>query len=299
VESVASLDTPVMILGESGTGKEMVAKALHETGSRSSKPFVKVNCAALSEHILESELFGHVKGAYTGAESDRIGRFEAAHKGTIFLDEIGDIPLSVQVKLLRVLEERMIQRVGANKSIHIDVRIVTATNKNLEQLIEQGLFREDLFFRINVFPLTCPPLRHRKDDITLIIQHFITLQAEKTGKNILGFTPEAMRMMVAYPWPGNIRELRNSIEYAFVLARGKSIGLEHLPEKIARFKPENVGTLKHSEPDGTIRVGQSEREKLLDALRQADGNQSNAAKILGVSRITVWKRIKKYGIQLK
>ncbi|WP_300461589.1 sigma 54-interacting transcriptional regulator [Desulfobacula sp.] len=299
VESVASLDTPVMILGESGTGKEMVAKALHETGSRSYKPFVKVNCAALSEHILESELFGHVKGAYTGAESDRIGRFEAAHEGTIFLDEIGDIPLSVQVKLLRVLEERMIQRVGANKSILIDVRIVTATNKNLEQLIEQGLFREDLFFRINVFPLTCPPLRHRKDDITLIIQHFITLQAEKTGKNILGFTPDAMRMMVAYPWPGNIRELRNSIEYAFVLARGKSIGLEHLPEKITRFNPLKTGSLNPSEPDGMIRIGQSEREKLLDALRQADGNQTNAAKILGVSRITVWKRIKKYGIQLK
>ncbi|MBU2453812.1 MAG: sigma 54-interacting transcriptional regulator, partial [Proteobacteria bacterium] len=211
IESVASLDTPVMILGESGTGKEMVAKALHETGNRASKPFVKVNCAALSENILESELFGHVKGAYTGAEGDRIGRFEAAHKGTIFLDEIGDIPLSVQVKLLRVLEEKMIQRVGANKSISIDVRIITATNKHLEKMIEKGVFREDLFFRINVFPLTCPPLRERKDDITLIIQHFITLHAEKTGKNILGFTPEAMRLMVAYRWPGNIRELRNSV----------------------------------------------------------------------------------------
>jgi PAS domain S-box-containing protein len=182
IESVASLDTPVMILGESGTGKEMVAKALHETGNRADKPFIKVNCAALSENILESELFGHVKGSYTGAEFDRIGRFEAAHKGSIFLDEIGDIPLSVQIKLLRVLEEKMIQRVGTNKSIPIDVRIITATNKNLEKLIEQGLFREDLFFRINVFPLTCPPLRLRKDDITLIIQHFITLQAEKNRK---------------------------------------------------------------------------------------------------------------------
>lgn len=304
IESVASLDTPVMILGESGTGKEMVAKALHETGDRASKPFVKVNCAALSEHILESELFGHVKGAYTGAESDRVGRFEAAHKGTIFLDEIGDIPLSVQVKLLRVLEEKMIQRVGANKSIQIDVRIITATNKNLEQLIADGLFREDLFFRINVFPLTCPPLRHRKDDITLIIQHFISLHAEKTGKNILGITPEAMRLMVAYPWPGNIRELRNSIEYAFVLAREKSIGPEHLPEKIAGHKSAETRPLKQVESKdtvskGTVKVGQSEKEKLLDALHQADGNQSRAAKILGVSRITVWKRIKKHGIKLK
>ncbi len=299
IESVASLDTPVMILGESGTGKEMVAKALHETGNRASNPFIKVNCAALSENILESELFGHVKGAYTGAEADRIGRFEAAHQGTIFLDEIGDIPLSVQIKLLRVLEEKMIQRVGTNKSISIDVRIITATNKNLEKMIEEGTFREDLFFRINVFPLTCPPLRQRKDDITLISQHFITLHAEKTGKNILGFTPEAMRIMVAYRWPGNIRELRNSIEYAFVLARGKSIGIEHLPEKIKNYEPPSANSMKKEENKGVVRVGQTEKEMLIDALQQADGNQTKAAEILGVSRITVWKRIKKYGIKLK
>ena len=299
IESVASLDTPVMILGESGTGKEMVAKALHETGNRGSKPFIKVNCAALSENILESELFGHVKGAYTGAETDRIGRFEAAHKGTLFLDEIGDIPLSVQVKLLRVLEEKMIQRVGTNKSIPIDVRIITATNKNLEKLIEEGVFREDLFFRINVFPLTCPPLRRRKDDITLIIQHFISLHAEKTGKNILGLTPKAMRLMVEYPWPGNIRELRNSVEYAFVLARGKSIDSEHLPEKITNFNPLEAKPLKIAGQEGVVKVGLSEKEKLLNALQQADGNQTQAGKILGVSRITVWKRIKKHGIQLK
>jgi transcriptional regulator with PAS, ATPase and Fis domain len=299
IESVASLDTPVMILGESGTGKEMVAKALHETGNRSSKPFIKLDCAALSENILESELFGHVKGAYTGAATDRIGRFEAAHTGTIFLDEIGDIPLSVQVKLLRVLEEKMIQRVGTNKSIPIDVRIITATNKNLEKLIEEGSFREDLFFRINVFPLTCPPLRRRKDDITLIIQHFISFHAEKTGKNILGFTPEAMRLMVAYRWPGNIRELRNSVEYAFVLARGKSIGPEHLPEKITSFNSLNTNLPQKAERKDIVTVGLSEKEKLLDALQRTDGNQTKAAKILGVSRITVWKRIKKYGIQLK
>lgn len=299
IESVASLDTPVIILGESGTGKEMVAKALHETGNRASKPFIKVNCAALNENILESELFGHVKGAYTGAETDRIGRFEAAHTGTLFLDEIGDIPLSVQVKLLRVLEEKMIQRVGANKSIPIDVRIITATNKNLEEMIEKGTFREDLFFRVNVFPLTCPPLRQRKDDITLITQHFISFHAEKTGKNILGFTPVAMRLMVAYPWPGNIRELRNSVEYAFVLTRGKSIGSEHLPEKIISFNPRGSKLLKMPELNGRVKVGSSEKEKLLNALQQADGNQTRAAKILGVSRITVWKRIKKHGIQLK
>ena len=299
IESVASLDTPVMILGKSGTGKEMVAKALHETGNRALEPFVKVNCAALSENILESELFGHVKGAYTGAESDRIGRFEAAHKGTIFLDEIGDIPLSVQVKLLRVLEEKTIQRVGSNKSIPIDVRIITATNKDLEQLIMDNLFREDLFFRINVFPLTCPPLYERKDDITLLIQHFTNLDAQKTGKNILGFTPEAMRLMVAYPWPGNIRELRNSVEYAFVLARGKSIDQEHLPDKITRCKLMDTNPVKYAEFHNTVKHGSTEKEKLIDALKQADGNQTRAAKILGISRVTVWKRKKKYGIQIQ
>lgn len=299
IESVSSLDTPVMILGPSGTGKEMVAKALHETGNRADKPFVKVNCAALSEHILESELFGHVKGAYTGADSDRIGRFEAAHNGTIFLDEIGDIPLPVQVKLLRVLEDKIIQRVGSNTSIPIDARIITATHKNLEELIEQGKFREDLYFRINVFPLTCPPLSDRKDDITLLIQHFISLHAEKTGKNILGFAPEAMRLMVAYPWPGNIRELRNAVEYAFVLAREKSIGIEHLPEKITNVKGVNVTSKPNPSINGTIVKGQSEKDELIHALEQSDGNQTQAAKMLGVSRITVWKRIKKYGIQLK
>lgn len=315
IESVASLDTPVMILGQSGTGKEMVAKALHETGHRASKPFVKVNCAALSENILESELFGHVKGAYTGAGTDRVGRFEAAHKGTIFLDEIGDIPLSVQIKLLRVLEERVIQRVGENRSIPIDVRIITATNKNLETLIEQGKFREDLFFRINVFPLTCPALRFRKDDITLIIQHFITIHAEKTGKNILGFTPDAMRLMVSYPWPGNVRELRNAVEYAFVLAKGKSIRPEHLPEKILFSRPgpslalegsknsleimaEKPGDLTLAQGTGVV-VNQGEKAALMNALQQTDGNRTKAAEILGVSRVTVWKRMKKYQITLK
>lgn len=315
IESVASLDTPVMILGQSGTGKEMVAKALHETGHRASKPFVKVNCAALSESILESELFGHVKGAYTGASTNRVGRFEAAHKGTIFLDEIGDIPLSVQIKLLRVLEERVIQRVGENRSIPIDVRIITATNKNLEALIDQGKFREDLFFRINVFPLTCPALRLRRDDITLIIQHFITIHAEKTGKNILGFSPNAMRLMVSYPWPGNVRELKNAVEYAFVLAKGKSIRSEHLPEKILMSRPgpapdleipkffqenlaEKPGDQARIQGTGVI-VKQGEKRALMNALQQTDGNQTKAAELLGVSRITVWKRMKKYQITLK
>jgi len=243
-----------------------------------------------------------VKGAYTGAANDRVGRFEAAHQGTIFLDEIGDIPLSVQVKLLRVLEEQMIQRVGDNRSIPINVRIITATNKDLEKMILQGEFREDLYFRINVFPLTCPPLRLRKDDITLIIQHFISILAEKTKKNILGFTPQAMRTMVAYPWPGNIRELRNAVEYAFVLAKGTSIGTEHLPEKLLQHNPDTSTPLDLL-PDpvipAKISCKKSEKTALVAALQKSDGNQTKAAQILGVSRVTVWKRMKKHGVALK
>ena len=294
-------DTTILIQGESGSGKEIVARAVHEISRGSRERFMEINCSALPESLLESELFGHEKGSFTDAKNRKEGLFELAGGGSIFLDEIGDIPLSVQVKLLRVLEEKMIQRVGTNTSIPIDVRIITATNKNLEKLIAQGIFREDLLFRINVFPLTCPPLRQRKDDITLIIQHFITLHAEKTGKNILGFTPEAMRLMVAYPWPGNIREMRNSVEYGFVLARGKSIGIEHLPEKIINFNSLELENkpLRMVEQDSMVKIGLSEKENLFNALKQADGNQTRAAKILGVSRITVWKRIKKHGIQLK
>lgn len=300
IESVAQSDTPVLISGESGTGKEMVAKALHESGPRQSKPFLKVNCAALSENLLESELFGHVKGAYTGADQKRVGRFEAAHEGTIFLDEIGDIPLSVQVKLLRVLEEKMIQRVGENRSVPVDVRIITATNKNLEDMIRRGRFREDLFFRINVFPVHCPPLRERQDDIPLIVQHFVDMNAKKTAKNILGFTPEAMNLMVAYPWPGNIRELRNVVEYAFVLANRTSIGPEHLPEKMtgAPVFTSPVADAHQADFFPPPHVRMSRKDKLIRALTDHGGNQTQAARHLNVSRVTVWKQIKKYNIDI-
>ena len=299
IESVGPSDTPVMILGESGTGKEMVAKALHETGPRASGPFIKVNCAALSESLLESELFGHVKGAYTGADQKRIGRFEAAHTGTIFLDEVGDIPMPVQVKLLRVLEEKRIERVGDNRPVPVDVRIITATNRDLESLIEKDSFREDLYFRINVFPVICPPLRERKEDIPIIAQHFLNLNVEKTGKNILGFTPDAMQIIVNYHWPGNVRELRNTVEYAVVLATGSSISPDHLPARLMESSypqgTEEAGGSRRSEEQ---REPESEREQLIRILRQTGGNQSKAAGLLGVSRVTVWKRIKKHGIDL-
>lgn len=293
IENVALSDAPVMIHGQSGTGKELVARAIHDVSLRRGKPFVKVNCAALNENLLESELFGHVKGAYTGADRSRAGRFEAAHEGTIFLDEIGDIPLKTQVRLLRVLEEKEIERVGDHKSIPVDVRIVSATNRDLEALIEQGAFREDLFFRINVFPLRCPALCERKEDIPMIVQNFIELNMEKSGKKILGLTSEAMEKLMAYSWPGNVRELRNAIEYAFVLCSGGWIEAGHLPVKIVQ--PE-VKAIK----DPPVHLENArEREELIRVLRQVSGNQSEAARILDVSRVTIWKRIKKYGIDVR
>ncbi len=291
IDNVSPSDTPVIIHGQSGTGKELVARAIHGAGPRRKKPFIKVNCAALNESILESELFGHVKGAYTGADKTRIGRFEAAHEGTIFLDEIGDLPLSIQVKLLRVLEEKKIERVGDHNPIKVDVRIVTATHKNLEALIEQNLFREDLFFRINVFPLYCPSLSERSEDIPIIAQSFIRQNAIKTGKKILGLTPEAMECLSTYSWPGNIRELRNAIEYAFVLCPSGGIDVHHLPPKIGQFKNEKVETNNKD-----LSIVNSKKDELIRALAQAGGNQSEAARILGVSRVTIWKRMKKFGI---
>ena len=293
IENVAQSDTPVMIQGESGSGKELVARAIHRASGRSDKPYIKVNCAALNESLLESELFGHVKGAYTGADRTRIGRFEAAHEGTIFLDEVGDIPPAIQIKLLRVLEERKIERVGENRAIPVDVRVITATHKNLEMLIEQGLFREDLYFRINVFPLHCPPLSQRREDIPLIAQSFIRRNSVSSGKTIIGLTPDALETMTRYDWPGNVRELRNAIEYAFVLCQSGGIGVQHLPHRITREKVDAQADCR-LDPACV-----EDRERLIGVLRQTGGNQSKAAELLGVSRVTVWKRMKRFGIDIR
>ena len=292
VESVAPTAAPVMIMGPSGTGKELVARAIHEVSPRHNQPFIKVNCAALNESLLESELFGHEKGSFTGAERLRIGRFEAAHGGTIFLDEIGDIPLSTQVKLLRVLEEKEIERVGDHKPIQVDVRIVTATNKNLEELIREGTFREDLYFRISVFPLSIPALKDRREDIPVIVESFLEQHALKTRKEIVGIHPDAMEKLLGYEWPGNVRELKNAIEYACVLCTNRELQVRHLPPKIVP-----PGEDKPLQDDGARQY--LERENFLQVLRECDGNQSEVARRLEVSRVTVWKRIKKFGIDLK
>jgi PAS domain S-box-containing protein len=291
ISNVARTDTPVMIQGPSGTGKELVARAIHESSYRSANPYIQVNCSALNENLLESELFGHVKGSFTGAERDRVGRFEAAHGGTIFLDEIGDISFALQTKLLRVLEQNQIERVGDHEPLPVDVRLITATNKHLESLVAEGLFREDLFFRINVFPIECPPVSERRDDIPLIVGEFIQREAEKSGRQVKGIMPDAMEKLMAYSWPGNVREIRNAVEYAFVLCAEGFIRMEHLPAKIVHFKDDPSD--KRDMQQTTV------RQDTIQALKACRGNQSKAAEYLGVSRVTVWNRIKKFEIDLK
>lgn len=286
----AQSDAPVIIYGESGTGKELVAAALHKIGPRREAPFVQFNCAALNESLLESELFGHVKGAFTGAYKHRLGRFEAAHGGDIFLDEIGDLPLATQVKLLRVLELKQFERVGDHRSIWVDVRIITATNRDLETLIREKKFRKDLFFRINVIPIHLPPLRDRLEDIPLLVSTFIGRLRSSTGKEISGLTSEAMDRFMSYGWPGNVRELKSALEYAFVIAESGRITLEQLPPNIGEARKRNGTDWGREDPP--------EKNALIHALLQCEGNQTQAARMLGVNRVTVWNRIRKYDIDL-
>jgi len=291
ITNAAQSDAPVIIFGESGTGKELVASAIHKMSARKRKPYVKVNCAALTESLLESELFGHVKGAFTGAVRSREGRFEAARGGDIFLDEIGDLPLTVQVKLLRVLEEKIIERVGDNRSTPVDVRIITATNRNLKKLVDQGGFREDLFYRINVIPIIVPPLKERVEDIPLLAESFFRRLQLKSEKNIQGMTTEAMQQLMTYSWPGNVRELKSAFEYAFVTCRQPMIQPYHFPPDIY----QGAKSLKTGKK-ASINREELKKKQLIEALEQADGNQSQAAKILGVTRVTVWNRMKRYRI---
>jgi two-component system response regulator HydG len=283
IANATESDAPVIIFGESGTGKDLVARAIHETGPRARKAFVKVNCAALSEALLESELFGHVKGAYTGADRMRKGRFELANGGDIFLDEIGDIPLSMQVKILRVLQEKEIERVGDSTPIKIDCRIISATHRDLSAMIARDAFREDLFYRLNVIPIHLPPLRERREDLHLLVDHFLEVSRLKTNKDIEGISSEAMDALVSYSWPGNIRELINTIEYAFVVCREEFIALRHLPDTIKNIKQQR----SHAP------AGSGEQDRLLDALRRAGGKKNEAARLLGISRQALWKKMKK------
>lgn len=300
IKAAAASEATILIQGESGTGKELVAGAIHYNGDRVTKPLVTVNCSALSETLLESELFGHVKGAYTGAVKDRMGRFEEADGGTIFLDEIGEISPYIQVKLLRVLQEREVERVGESKRRKIDIRIITATNKNLHDLMRNGSFREDLYYRLKVFPLTVPPLRNRREDIPLLTGHFIEYQNKKTRKKIKGLTKAANQILMDYNWPGNVRELENAIEHAFVLCNAELIDTFDLPVEIRKTHYSLPAQTPVQLEGNYTQPGRNlTREKLLELLEQSDWNKAEAARRIGVSRTAVWKYMKKWDIPLQ
>jgi transcriptional regulator with GAF, ATPase, and Fis domain len=321
VKKVASSESTVLIRGESGTGKELLAQVLHDNSPRSAGPMIRVHCAALSPGLLESELFGHVKGAFTGAHRDKVGRFEAAHGGTLFLDEIGDISLETQVKLLRVLQERCFEPVGGTRTVHVDVRLITATHQNLEKLIMAGRFREDLYYRLNVITLKLPGLRERRDDILELAVHFLSRGAKKLGGRMKHFDDDTLEALEQYHWPGNIRELENVVERAVVLAEGDRITLRDLPVEIARgssrlprqvveAKPARIAVSTAAEMNEETRVipvsktetvvaedSPSEREMLIDALNQCRGNKARAARLLGMPRSTYFSKLKKHAIE--
>lgn len=288
VDDIAESDATVLITGESGTGKEMVAQAVHNRSHRRSGPFIKVNCSALSEGLLESELFGHVKGAFTGAIRDKKGRFEMADGGSLFLDEIGDIAPSVQIKLLRVLQEREFERVGGTETVKVDVRVIAATNRDLEQRRREGRFREDLYYRLYVVPIELPPLRDRKEDVPLLVEHFVKRFRERTGKAIREVSPEAFGLLMDYDWPGNVRELENAIEHAFVKCHGDSIQESDLPRLMVRSVRGDVSSSGRPV---------SEKDRLMSVLEQTGWNRSRTARILGMHRTTVWRKMKEFGIR--
>ncbi|MBI4800060.1 MAG: sigma 54-interacting transcriptional regulator [Desulfarculus sp.] len=295
LESAAQSQAPVVILGQSGTGKELAAAAIHRRSPRKDGPFIKVNCAALNPALLESELFGHEKGAFTGAERTRKGRFEAAHGGSLFLDEIGDLPPAVQVKLLRVLQEGEIERVGSQEPIRVDVRIISATNQDLAALMAQGKFRQDLYYRINVIPIRLPALHERPEDIPLLVQAFIERLSLRSGQPISGVSASALDRLMQYAWPGNVRELINAMEYAFVTCRQGEIQPQHLPASV--LGPGGA-PVRPSAPLSRPQASDEElRQEILEALRASGGHKAKAAELMGVSRVTFWKRLKRLGME--
>ncbi len=288
---IAPSEATVLVLGESGTGKEVVANIIHHNSPRSKKPFIKVNCAALPDTLLEAELFGHVKGAFTGAVKERAGRFLSAQGGTIFLDEIGSMPLTTQAKLLRALQEREIEPLGSDKTVKIDVRVIAATNSDLAADVAEGRFREDLYYRLNVVAVTLPPLRDRVEDIPLLAEHFVKLANEKNKRRVEGLTDEALRSLVAFDWPGNVRQLANIIERAVVLCPGKKITPNELPPELSGA-PKTGGWFK---PGATLKEG--ERAMIQWTLEKTAGNRTQAAKQLGITRKTLQNKIKEYGLE--
>jgi DNA-binding NtrC family response regulator len=298
IRQVAPSRATILIQGESGTGKELVARAVHQLSPRARQPMVTVHCAGLPRELIESELFGHEKGAFTGAHERRVGRVEQAQGGTLFLDEIGEIDAGIQIKLLRFLGERTFERVGANKTLTADVRLITATNKNLEQLVRNGSFREDLYFRLQVVPIHLPPLRERPGDILLLARHFLREFAQENEKSINGFSPEALEGLTAYAWPGNVRELRTAIEHAVVLCRGSNIALRDLPPTIRGSPGLTGGGGSGPLPaSGTLTVREAEKQLIVRALKECGGNRTMAAKRIGMSRRTLHRKLLAYQLE--
>ncbi len=296
IKEVADSDASVLIQGESGTGKELVASAIHYGSSRRAKPYVRVSCASLPESLVESELFGYEKGAFTGASHRRVGRFEAAHRGTLFLDEVCELPLSFQVKLLRVLQERQIERLGSNSPVDVDVRIVSATLRPLEEELAEGTFREDLYFRINTVTIHLPPLRERREDIPLLCQGFLREVSRERGRDIEGFSDGALELLDAHPWPGNVRELRNVVERAVLFSRGPRILPEQLPAAFRQLSRKNPAPSGPRAMPLQQAVEQAEIEAIRMALAATHGRRTDAAELLKISRKTLWEKIKSYGI---
>lgn len=294
IQQVAPTNATVLLVGETGAGKEMVARAIHFESSRADQPFIAVNCAALPESLLESELFGHVRGAFTGAVADRTGRVEAANRGTLFLDEIGDLSPLVQLKLLRFLQEKTFERVGDTQTRNADVRILAATHRDLKALRDKGQFREDLYYRLNVVGIHLPPLRERRTDILLLVNHFLQHFRKASEKRITGVTEDALALLMNYRWPGNIRELENAIEHAFVCATGERLTLANLPEEILDSDVAN-SVKRNRERKSADR--KAEREMLVEALKDAGGKKAKAARALGISRATLYRKIKEYGYE--
>jgi two-component system, NtrC family, response regulator HydG len=300
IGKVAPTDATVLVLGESGTGKELVARALHDAGPRRERPFVSVSCAAIPEGLLESELFGHERGAFTGAVRRRLGRFELAHGGTLFLDEVGEIPPSIQVKLLRVLQERRVERVGGEASVEVDVRVVSATNRDLVRMVAEGRFREDLYYRLDVVQIRLPPLRERPGDVEELAAHFLSRAAPRLGRKVTGFTPEALELLRRHRWPGNVRELQNQVEQALVFAEGPLVGEADLPEGLRRATAPPRAPPALPEPTGDRSLPEVledlERRLVLEAFEKAQGVKAEAARLLGIKPSALYYKLEKYGI---
>jgi two-component system response regulator HydG len=299
----ANSHTTVLILGETGTGKELVAEAIHFASSRKQGPLVKVNCSALSENLLESELFGHVKGAFTGAIKDKVGRFEAAHEGTIFLDEIGDISPLIQLKLLRVLQEKEIEPVGSSQTQKVDVRVLAATNKDLRSMVREGQFRQDLYYRLRVFQIDLPALREHKEDIPLLVESFMERFNRQTGKSIRSISDEVKQCFMDYCWPGNVRELENTIEHAYVTCQGNEIGLFDLPPELrmTEFRAAECRGRAETKSKGKSAAasGATTRDQLVKMLESCGWSKAEAARRLGLNRATIWRKMKQWGIPME